>query len=107
MMRSKLSPEHQKMLDRYGVDGTAILKDNHGNDLHVSWSESGNFIIFNPGGWGDGKFFLTHILYHFLVNEKPESLCLHETPEGCHQWIVASEMERLKQILIQRYTHKG
>lgn len=106
-MKSKLTPEHQRMLETHGIDGEIALKDNAGKKLSVCWSESGNFIIMNPGGWGDGKFFLTTILYHFLTHDKPTGFCLHQTEEGCQQWIDAGQMEQLKTILVQRYLHKG
>lgn len=103
---STLSPEHQKLFETYGIDGEITLKDISGKQLNVTWCEAGNFIFFNPGGWGDGKFYLTHILFNFLVNEKPAGLCLHETKTGCEQMISSVEMEKLKKALIKRYTHK-
>ena len=106
-MKSKLTHEHQKLIETVGIDGETTLKDNKGNVLGICWSEAGNFIIMNPGGWGDGKFFLTTILYHFLANEKPAGFCLHKTEEGCLQWINVDEMEKLKKLLVERYTHKG
>ena len=104
-MRDKLSPEHQQLLDKFGIDGETTLKDAAGQALHVSWSEAGNFIFLNPGGWGDGKYYLTTLLFNFLVSQKPAGLCLHETAEGCQQLIEAAEMEKLRKTLIQRYTH--
>ena len=106
-MKSKLTHEHQKLIETVGIDGETTLKDSNGKTLHICWSESGNFIIMNPGGWGDGKFFLTTILYHFLSNDKPTGFCLHATDEGCQQWVEASEMEKLRKTLVERYTHKG
>ncbi len=103
----QLSHEHQKLIDTHGIDGETTLKDAAGKELHVCWSEAGNFIFLNPGGWGDGKYFLTTILYHFMVNEKPVGLCLHETEDECQQLIEAAQMEELKKILIKRYSHKG
>lgn len=105
-MKSKLMHEHQKLIETVGIDGETTLKDNSGKTLEIYWSEAGNFIIMNPGGWGDGKFFLTTILYHFLTHSKPTSFCLHTTDKGCMQWIEAPEMEKLRTILVQRYTHK-
>lgn len=105
-MKSKLTHEHQKLIETVGVDGETTLKDNNGKTLDVCWSEAGNFIIMNPGGWGDGKFFLTTILYHFLTNEKPTGFCLHKSDEGCLQWVNADEMEKLRKLLVERYTHK-
>lgn len=106
-MKTKLSHEHQKLIETVGIDGTTTLKDHSGKTLEICWSEAGNFIIMNPGGWGDGKFFLTTILYHFLANDKPTSFCLHSTGTECKQWIDAVEMDKLKKILVERYTHKG
>ncbi|KMP12524.1 hypothetical protein UR09_00185 [Candidatus Nitromaritima sp. SCGC AAA799-A02] len=102
----RLSPEHQKLIDTHGFDGETTLKDAAGQELRVYWSEAGNFIFLNPGGWGDGKYFLTSILFQFLVSDKPFGLCLHETEDGCQQLIEAKEMERLKEILIKRYKHQ-
>lgn len=101
-----LSPEHQNLVDTYGTDGQTTLHDAAGKELKVSWSEAGNFIFLNPGGWGDGRYFLTTLLYEFLSKPKPTGLCLHETEEGCRQLIPAEEMVRLRETLIKRYTHK-
>ena len=107
-MKNKLTHEHQKLIETVGIDGETTLKDNSGKALDICWSESGNFIIMNPGGWGDGKFFLTTILYHFLTYDNPAGFCLHTSDkEGCLQWVEASEMEKLRKLLVQRYTHKG
>lgn len=102
----RLSPEHQRLIDMHGIDGETILQDASGKELKVLWSEAGNFIFLNPGGWGDGKYFLTTLLFQFLTNDKPVGLCLHETEDGCQQLIEASQMERLKDTLIKRYTHQ-
>ncbi|MDP7108640.1 MAG: hypothetical protein QF504_02150 [Nitrospinaceae bacterium] len=79
----RLSPEHQKLLDTYGIDGETVLKDNTGKELKVYWSEAGNYIFLNPGGWGDGMFFLTTVLLHFMTNDEPMGLCLRD-------WLQAS-----------------
>ncbi|MEE9258766.1 MAG: hypothetical protein V3U37_04415 [Nitrospinaceae bacterium] len=103
---TELSPEHHNLVDTHGIDGETTLKDAAGKELKVTWGEAGNFIFLNPGGWGDGKYFLTSILFDFLAHPEPVGLCLHETEEGCQQLIPAEEMARLKDILIKRYTHK-
>ncbi|MCH8157314.1 MAG: hypothetical protein IID18_06125 [Nitrospinae bacterium] len=102
----RLSPEHQKLIDTHGIDGETVLQDATGEELKVYWSEAGNFIFLNPGGWGDGKYFLTTILFQFLINNKPVGLCLHETEDGCQRLVEASEMERLREILTKRYMHQ-
>ena len=102
----RLSLEHQKLLDTHGIDGETVLKDNTGRELKVYWSEAGNYILLNPGGWGDGKFFLTTVLLHFMTNDEPMGLCLAEEEEGNDQVIEASEMERLRTILTMRYKNE-
>ena len=102
----RLSLEHQKLLDTHGIDGETVLKDNTGKELKVYWSEAGNYIFLNPGGWGDGKFFLTTVLLHFMTNDEPMGLCLAEEEEGNDQVIEASEMERLRTILTMRYKNE-
>ncbi|HAX47294.1 MAG: hypothetical protein QF687_00865 [Nitrospinaceae bacterium] len=102
----RLSLEHQKLLDTHGIDGETVLKDNTGRELKVYWSEAGNYIFLNPGGWGDGKFFLTTVLLHFMTNDEPMGLCLAEEEEGNDQVIEASEMERLRTILTMRYKNE-
>ena len=102
----RLSLEHQKLLDTHGIDGETVLKDNTGRELKVYWSEAGNYIFLNPGGWGDGKFFLTTVLLHFMTNDEPMGLCLAEEEEGNDQVIEASEMERLRTILTMHYKNE-
>jgi hypothetical protein len=102
----RMSPEHQRLLDTYGIDGETVLKDNTGKELKVYWSEAGNYIFLNPGGWGDGMFFLTTVLLHFMTNDEPMGLCLAEEEGGNQQVIEASEMERLRKILTKRYKNE-